>query len=80
MMYAACYTVVYLDTEMNEYVMVHTAKDSQQYLHTLLCHKGKKQKLKNIFHVNYKGEVTKFKDLQLNEKVQLKIKELTTNV
>lgn len=77
MMYAEKFVIVYFDEKDQDYVMIETAKNDERYALTLLQHKGKHQKLKNFFKVNYKGEVTKFKDLQLGEELKLKIRELT---
>ena len=75
--YSEKFVIVYYDTKDNRFVMVETAKNDEGYLYTLLCHKGRNQNLKNLFKVNYKGEVTPFKDLELGEQVRMKIKELT---
>lgn len=75
--YSEKYCITYWDAKDNRFVLVETAKNDEGYLYTMLCHKGKDQQLKNIFKVNYKGEVTKFQDLQFSEKVRAKIKDLT---
>jgi hypothetical protein len=73
--------LVYWSTQYEDFINVpiYTAiEHSEESALNLLRAKGDTQILKNIFKVNYKGEVTKFKDLELeNPNLINKIRELT---
>lgn len=75
------WVIVYYDMKVKEFVTVPvlTGRDNiEQAVHNHLHWKGKQQKLKNLFKVDYKGNVTKFKDLELeNPNLIKKIGELT---
>jgi hypothetical protein len=73
--------LVYWSTEHEDFINVPVytnIENAEESALSLLRMKGDTQILKNIFKVNYKGEVTKFKDLELeNPNLIAKIKELT---
>lgn len=75
------WNIVYLDTGTDEYVTIPVLtnrENGEEGVYNHLVWKGTKQVLKNIFKVNHKGQVTKFKDLELeNPKLINKIGELT---
>jgi hypothetical protein len=73
--------LVYWSTQHEDFINVPVytdIKNAEESALSLLRMKGDTQILKNIFKVNYKGEVTKFKDLELeNPNLINKIRELT---
>jgi hypothetical protein len=73
--------LVYWSTEREDFINVPiytNIENAEESALNLLKMKGDTQILKNIFKVNYKGEVTKFKDLELeNPNLINKIRELT---
>lgn len=71
------FVVVLQNTETGNFVVNPTIKNDEEYVITIISHLGPKQKLRNLFKVNYKGETIPFKDLQLSPKLQAKIKEVT---
>lgn len=72
------FVIVYYDEPKDTYprfTMVACRNDEENLYNLLKL--DKRRKLKNLFKVNYKGQVTPFKELQLCEKVKLLIKEMT---
>jgi hypothetical protein len=73
--------LVYWSTEREDFINVPiytNIENAEENAYNLLMMKGETQILKNIFKVSYKGEVTKFKDLELeNPNLINKIRELT---
>lgn len=70
------FMIVYWDQRYEDYTVISVPNDEEYVLNHFKI-KAKTQILKNLFKVDYKGNVTKFQDLELGEKLQLKIKELT---
>lgn len=72
------YIVVWYNTDKEELVNVPVFGGDESNLLNILIWKGPHQQLKNIFKVDPVGNVTKFKDLQFENKGLInKIKELT---
>lgn len=73
--------IVYWSTEHEDFIMVPVYTDidnAEESALNLLKMKGDTQVLKNLFKVDYKGNVTKFQDLELeNPNLINKIRELT---
>ena len=73
--------LVYWSTQHKDFIQIPIyarIQDSEESALNLLNMKAESQILKNIYKVNYKGEVTKFKDLELeNPNLINKIRELT---
>jgi hypothetical protein len=73
------FVIVYLNTDTGEYALIPTIRGEEDYVLTVLAQIGPKQKLKNLFKINYLGQVTPFNELapQLGPKLRQKVKELT---
>ena len=73
--------IVYWSTQHKDFVIIPVItdmKNAEESALNLLKIKADSQILKNIFKIDYKGNVTKFKDLELqNPNLINKIRELT---
>lgn len=76
--YSHTWIIVYLNTDSDELVTVPCYGTDEAGVLNVMVWKGRQQVLKNLFKVDAYGNVTKFKDLQLEHKGLInKIRELT---